>query len=454
MEVKVEKETTTFDLRVGWSTNCSNLMLGEDDLSWCYSSAEGKMAHMKTFEEYGEKFEKGDVIGAFIDFTQDEINVTFTKNGEDQGDAFQISKEELGDNALFPHIMTRNVKFEVNFGIDKEAAAKENWKDALAEDYVKVGGVGEGERVRGNPRITARDQCECIMLIGLPGCGKSTWVTKHVAENPDKQYNVISTSTMINKMTVNGEPRKDHHKGKWEQVVQKATRSLQEMLRAASQRRRNVIIDQTNCYPNAQKRKARPFEGFQRRSVVVVPTDDTYKERCQAQEAAGGKDIPDEAIMEMKANFTLPEDESDSVVPIFVETTFVELEREKAKEVVDLYNKIAKEKGYGKKHEERKTKKFRGQNRGNFRARGAGTFVPRGNRPMRGNFRGNMRGAGGPPFARGNMRGNMNMRGNSGPWMSGRGGMGPSPWSQGNMGGGGGMGPPGMGPSPWSQGNM
>ena len=43
---------------------------------------------------------------------------------------------------------------------------------------------------------------------------------------------------------MNGEPRKSHHKGKWEQVVQKATRSLQEMIRAASQRRRNVIIDQ------------------------------------------------------------------------------------------------------------------------------------------------------------------------------------------------------------------
>ena len=177
MEVKVEKEkeTTSHDLRVGWSTNSASLMLGEDPNSWCYSSCEGKMASDKKFEDYGEKFTKGDVVGAFIDFSQNEINVTFTKNGEDQGDAFQISKEELGDNALFPHIMTRNVKFEVNFGIDKEAAAKENWKDALAEDYVKVGGVGEEERVRGNPRITARDQCECIMLIGLPGCGKSTW---------------------------------------------------------------------------------------------------------------------------------------------------------------------------------------------------------------------------------------------------------------------------------------
>merc|ERR1712115_188278 len=367
MEIKVEKDSTTFDLRVGWSTNCSNLMLGEDDLSWCYSSAEGKMAHMKTFEEYGEKFEKGDVIGAFIDFTQDEINVTFSKNGEDQGDAFQIAKSELAGKSLFPHIMSRNVKFEVNFGVDKEEAAKENWKDALDADYVKVGAVEAEKREGGSPRIASRDQCEMIMMIGLPASGKTTWVDKHVAENPDKQYNVISTTTMINKMTVNGEPRKGHHKGKWEQVVQKATRSLQEMLRAASQRRRNVIIDQTNVYPSAQKRKARPFEGFQRRAVVVVPSDDVYKERVAAQTAAGSKDIPDEAIMGMKANFTLPEEDADTLVPIFVETTFVELDREKAKEVVDLYNKITKEKGYGKKHEERKTKKFRGQNRGNFR---------------------------------------------------------------------------------------
>ena len=43
---------------------------------------------------------------------------------------------------------------------------------------------------------------------------------------------------------MNGEARKTNHKGKWEQVVQKATRSLQEMLRAAAQRRRNVIIGQ------------------------------------------------------------------------------------------------------------------------------------------------------------------------------------------------------------------
>jgi len=261
LDVKVEKDAVTFDLRVGWSSNKGSLMLGEDDQSWCYSSAEGKMAHMKTFEEYGEKFTKGDVVGAYIDFEGDEVSLTFTKNGEDQGDAFQIPKADLNGEALFPHIMARNVKFDVNFGLDKEDKVMEDLKEKLDGAYIKAGSVPLEQRVRGSARIATREECELVMMIGLPAAGKTTWVEKHVADNPDKQYNVISTTTMINKMTVNGEPRKKHHTGKWELVVQKATRSLQEMLRAASQRRRNVIIDQQTslCQRRTRRRWCQPL---------------------------------------------------------------------------------------------------------------------------------------------------------------------------------------------------
>ena len=167
--------------------------------------------------------------------------------------------------------------------------------------------------------------------------------------------------------------------------------------------------------------------------MVLVPSDDDYKARCKAQEDAGCKDIPEDAIMEMKgncnvtvqrmapklfkvgkgsicyhlektrlhvnhmiwwlgdeskseielrdwstilnpateerlnsckrlslagigpapfcsfpgnnifsftANFALPEEDKEAVVPTFVEITFVELDREEAKKIVEQYNKV------------------------------------------------------------------------------------------------------------------
>ena len=56
--------------------------------------------------------------------------------------------------------------------------------------------------MRGTARIEKREECEMIMMIGLPASGKTTWVNKLVAENPEKHYNVIGTSTLISKMTV------------------------------------------------------------------------------------------------------------------------------------------------------------------------------------------------------------------------------------------------------------
>ena len=44
----------------------------------------------------------------------------------------------------------------------------------------------------------------------------------------------------------------------------------------------------------------RPFEGFQRKAVVIVPTDEEFKSRCDQREKEEGKDVPDTAVLEMK----------------------------------------------------------------------------------------------------------------------------------------------------------
>ena len=60
------------------------------------------------------------------------------------------------------------------------------------------------------------------------------------------------------------------------------------------------ILTQTNVFMNAQKRKSRPFEGMIRKAVVIVPSDEDYKARIEAQEKADSKEVPDNGVMEMK----------------------------------------------------------------------------------------------------------------------------------------------------------
>jgi heterogeneous nuclear ribonucleoprotein U-like protein 1 len=50
----------------------------------------------------------------------------------------------------------------------------------------------------------------------------------------------------------------------------------------------------------------RPFEGFVRQAIVIVPTEDDFKQRCAQREQEEGKDVPDTANLEMKGNPNLP----------------------------------------------------------------------------------------------------------------------------------------------------
>jgi len=68
-----------------------------------------------------------------------------------------------------------------------------------------------------------------IMIVGLPGAGKTTWAQTLVKESSRKRYNIIGTDTLIDKMKVNGLPRKNNYSGRWDQLIQKATNCLNKL---------------------------------------------------------------------------------------------------------------------------------------------------------------------------------------------------------------------------------
>lgn len=389
LDCSLEKEGNRHDLRVGWSTDDASLQLGEDPLSWCYAGAAGKMANNSTFEEYGEKIEQGDIVGAFVDLEGETIKMTFMKNGNNQGEAYQILKSEMGGRSLFPHILAKNVKFEVNFG------GMEAWKEPLPGGYIEA--AKSDHKVRGKPRIQKREDCELIMMVGLPASGKTTWVNKFIKENPYKNYNIIGTTAILNKMTGEGKPRKEVHEGKWENLIREVTSCTHDILALAAKRRRNIIIDHPNIYPNAQKTNTSRFAGFKKKAVVVVPSEELYKERSKSQEEEGNKNFPEGVVMELKANFVIPSEEDSG----FNEVIFIELAREEAEKVVEQDMKETKEKGYGR------NKKKKGIARGQLNKRIAGPsgrggpgWRGRGGGDRGGRFMGShiFRGAWGPPI--------------------------------------------------------
>lgn len=361
-----EEEQHPHVLRVGWSVNDAGLTLGEDPLSYGYGGT-GKASTNLRFKDYGKQFGKGDVVGCFLDLEAEPIVMSFTVNGEHQGIAYEIHHADLGDQALFPHVVTKNASFKVNFGTEGP------WFEPLT-GYTFAGHVPLEERVLGSQNPEKREDAEVIMMVGLPAAGKTTWVEQYCKENVDKKYNVLGTNFLIDKMKVNGLPRRRNYAGRWEVLIERCTKCLNKLLELSYKRRRNFIIDQTNVYPSAQRRKMKGFAGFKRRAVVICPTDEDLKKRTEKRENEEGKDVPDKAVLEMKANFKLPE-EGD----LFDSVEFVELQREESQKLVEQYNKEGEAAGFGQK------KGFRG----GFGDRRGGFMDRRGGYGNRGNsFRG------------------------------------------------------------------
>uniref|UniRef100_A0A8D3BEW3 Uncharacterized protein n=1 Tax=Scophthalmus maximus TaxID=52904 RepID=A0A8D3BEW3_SCOMX len=321
-------------VRIGWSLNHCSTQLGEEPFSFGYGGTGKKSADCK-FANFGEKFGENDVIGCYIDFDQgDEVEMCYSKNGVWLGEAFRTTKEELAGRALFPHVLVKNCAVEFNFGQKREPYFPP------PEGYTYIHNLDMEDKIRGTKGPASKSDCEILMMVGLPACGKTTWAIKHAETNPEKKYNILGTNAIMDKMKVMGLRRQKNYAGRWDILIQQATQCLNRLIEIAARKRRNYILDQTNVYGSARRRKMRPFEGFQRKAIVICPTDEDLKERTLKQTNEQGKDVPDHAVLEMKANFTLPE-----ACDFLEAVSYSELQQDEAEKLLKQYNEEGRKAG-------------------------------------------------------------------------------------------------------------
>jgi len=318
-------------VRVGWSDSNTSILIGESEMSFALCST-GKAVTDETSKDFGSGYKEGDVVGCYLDLTNEEtVTVTYTKNGESLGAAFTEEKSKFEGKTMFPHISCRNVTVEFNFGQKEEPYFPHPEE---LNDYQFIGSIPVEERVRGLVGPTAKKDCDVLMLCGLPGCGKSYYASKLCEENPEKFYNVLGAKSIMSNMTVTGLPGM-----KRDVKLSHANNCLTRIFQIACRKKRHYIIDQTNVFASA-RRKMRSFEGFNRKAIVIVPTDEDYKSRADKRTKDEGKDIPDYAVIDMKANFSFPE-KGD----LFEEVEFLELNQADAEKQVSKYREEARKRG-------------------------------------------------------------------------------------------------------------
>lgn len=307
-------------LRIGWSVDGADFQLGEDHLSYGYGGT-GKISVNSKFSDYGRPFSVGDVITCCLDLDAKPSSIFYSLNGQYLGVAFNIGNE-LGDKALYPHITVKNMKFQVNFG--------GQWpKHPITPGFTMLQNAPHQNLIKAQEGPKCQQDAEVIMMVGLPSCGKTFWAEKYCKDNPEKRFYMLGTNNIIEKMRIFGLTRKRNYHGRWDALIKQATGCLNTWLKIAERRVRNYIIDQTNVYFTARRRKMNNFRGYKRIAVVVINEHKILADRSEKVQREEGKIIPASAVMEMKANFSLPE-----VGESFDEVKYIEVQPPRALELV------------------------------------------------------------------------------------------------------------------------
>ena len=155
------------------------------------------------------------------------------------------------------------------------------------------------------------------MLVGPPGCGKSTLAQKYI----DQGWHYVSTDLHLEKlMSEQGLTYATMNEPKFHELMKDATRTMKNRLAGAIANKENIVWDQTNITIKARAGKLQQLKGYDITAITYeIPYEVLWK-RLRTRENSVGKVIPPRVVLQMAQAYQRPTvDEGFSAVYVITE---------------------------------------------------------------------------------------------------------------------------------------
>lgn len=145
-----------------------------------------------------------------------------------------------------------------------------------------------------------------VVLVGLPGSGKSTARLTAQLEGPSLNDYVYSPDDNIDRMA---EERGQTYSEAFNDVVKEATALADEGLATAMANDQGVIWDQTNMSAKKRRKILNRFDNTYRKECICILPPYTADQQLELERRLAGrpgKEIPDYVMRSMLESFDLP----------------------------------------------------------------------------------------------------------------------------------------------------
>jgi predicted kinase len=138
-----------------------------------------------------------------------------------------------------------------------------------------------------------------LMLVGIPGSGKSTFIETLNIDN----LTILSTDFYI-EMTAS--LKQKSYNEIFHETIKEAENCLNDMLQEAIKNNENIIWDQTNIVQKSRKRKLSKIPKHYYKKAIVFDASEDIILKVNNHRKQYGRNLPEHIIKNMQAIFTIP----------------------------------------------------------------------------------------------------------------------------------------------------